>query len=37
MGELATVIGVEGLHDLVEVASVDGHNRRVLRQRAEKK
>ena len=28
---LSTVLGMEDLHDLLEVLSVDAHNRRVMR------
>jgi hypothetical protein len=33
--DLATVLTVEDLHDLAEIASVDAHNRRVLAARSE--
>jgi hypothetical protein len=29
-GDLATVLGVEDLHDVLEIASVDAHNRRAV-------
>lgn len=33
--ELGTVYSVEDAHDLLEIATVDGHNRRVLRKQEE--
>jgi len=33
--ELATVLGVEDLHDVLEIAAVDAHNRRVMSKRRE--
>lgn len=36
LGELSTVLGVEDLHDLLEVARVDAHNERVINKIREK-
>lgn len=33
MGPLGTVLGVEDLHDILEVMQVDAHNRRVWEKR----
>lgn len=30
MAELSTVLGLEDLHDVLEVVRVDAHNRRVI-------
>lgn len=34
--ELATVISVEDLHDILEVARVDAHNAAILKRRLER-
>lgn len=36
MADLSTVLGVEDLCDLIEIARVDVHNRRVMAKRQEK-
>lgn len=36
-GPLSTVLGLEDLHDIIEVIMVDAHNRRILEKRAAKK
>jgi hypothetical protein len=36
MAELATVLSLEDLHDILEVVTVDSHNRRVAAARAER-
>lgn len=33
--ELDSVLGLEDLHDILEIISVDAHNRRVLQKREE--
>lgn len=33
LGPLSTVLGLEDLHDILEVIAVDAHNQRVLRKR----
>lgn len=35
MGELNTVLGLEDLHDLLEIVMVDAHNQRILAKRSE--
>ncbi len=30
LGPLSTVLGLEALHDILEVIAIDAHNRRVL-------
>jgi len=37
MTELQTTLGVEDLYDLVEVAAVDAHNRRLAMKRADRR
>lgn len=32
--ELGTTLGLEDLHDLLEIAQVDAHNRRIMDKRA---
>ena len=32
MAELSTVLGLEDLHDILEIVHVDGHNARVARK-----
>lgn len=34
MHELATVYSLEDCHDMVEIAVVDAHNRRILNKKA---
>jgi hypothetical protein len=35
MRDMATVLSIEDCYDLLEIAAVDAHNRRVLRKREE--
>jgi hypothetical protein len=35
-GPLSTVLGLEDLHDILEVILVDAHNRRIIEKRAKR-
>lgn len=35
MAELSTVLGIEDLHDILEVVIVDAHNDRIMRKKRE--
>ena len=37
VGPLNTVLGIEDLHDVLEVAMIDAHNRRIVEKEGEKK
>jgi hypothetical protein len=37
IGPLSSVLGLEDLHDIIEVRRIDGHNARLIRKAQEKK
>lgn len=36
-GELSTTLGIEAMHDIVEVILIDAHNRRIQAEREQRK